>query len=65
MSGEFARRGLSRSGNGPPVVFLHGVLMNGTLWGNVVDRLGDLGEVSGVPCPRVWQLGREVFQPHD
>lgn len=26
-------------GNGPPVVFLHGVLMNGTLWNDVVDRL--------------------------
>ena len=28
-------------GSGPPVVFLHGVLMNGTLWKNVVDRLSD------------------------
>ena len=28
-------------GNGPPVVFLHGVLMNGTLWNDVVDRLCD------------------------
>ena len=28
-------------GSGPPVVFLHGVLMNGTLWSNVVDRLRD------------------------
>ena len=26
-------------GNGPPVVFLHGVLMNGTLWNDVVGRL--------------------------
>ena len=26
-------------GDGPPVVFLHGVLMNGTLWNDVVDRL--------------------------
>ena len=28
-------------GSGPPVVFLHGVLMNGTLWSDVVDRLRD------------------------
>ena len=28
-------------GSGPPVVFLHGVLMNGTLWKDVVDRLRD------------------------
>lgn len=26
-------------GNGPAVVLLHGVLMNGTLWADVVDRL--------------------------
>ena len=26
-------------GDGPVVVFLHGVLMNGTLWDDVVDRL--------------------------
>ena len=26
-------------GGGPVVVFLHGVLMNGTLWDDVVDRL--------------------------
>lgn len=26
---------------GPPVVFLHGVLMSGTLWSDVVDRLCD------------------------
>ena len=29
------------AGNGPPVVFLHGVLMNGTLWSEVVGGLGD------------------------
>ena len=28
-------------GSGPPVVFLHGVLMNGTLWNDVVGGLGD------------------------
>ena len=28
-------------GSGPPVVFLHGVLMNGTLWSDVVDGLRD------------------------
>ena len=28
-------------GSGPPVVFLHGVLMNGTLWNDVVDGLRD------------------------
>lgn len=28
-------------GDGPVVVFLHGVLMNGTLWDDVVDRLCD------------------------
>ena len=28
-------------GSGPPVVFLHGVLMNGTLWDDVVDGLRD------------------------
>ena len=28
-------------GSGPPVVFLHGVLMSGTLWSDVVDRLSD------------------------
>ena len=28
-------------GSGPPVVFLHGVLMNGTLWSNVIDGLRD------------------------
>ena len=26
-------------GDGPVVVLLHGVLMNGTLWDGVVDRL--------------------------
>ena len=26
-------------GTGPPVVFLHGVLMNGTLWNDIVDQL--------------------------
>ena len=26
-------------GGGPPVVFLHGVLMNGTLWDHIVDSL--------------------------
>ena len=28
-------------GSGPPVVLLHGVLMNGTLWSDVVDQLRD------------------------
>ena len=28
-------------GEGPSVVFLHGVLMNGTLWSGVVDKLRD------------------------
>ena len=28
-------------GDGPPVVLLHGVLMNGTLWDGIVDRLRD------------------------
>lgn len=28
-------------GSGPPVVFLHGVLMNGTLWNDIVDQLCD------------------------
>ena len=28
-------------GGGSPVVFLHGVLMSGTLWSDVVDRLSD------------------------
>ena len=28
-------------GSGPPVVFLHGVLMNGTLWNDVVAGLRD------------------------
>ncbi len=28
-------------GDGPPVVFLHGVLMNGTLWSEVIDQLPD------------------------
>lgn len=28
-------------GSGPPVVFLHGVLMNGTLWNDIVDKLCD------------------------
>ena len=28
-------------GSGASVVFLHGVLMNGTLWKDVVDRLSD------------------------
>ena len=28
-------------GSGPPVVFLHGVLMNGTLWNDIVDRMRD------------------------
>ena len=28
-------------GSGPPVVFLHGVLMNSTLWSDVVDGLRD------------------------
>ena len=28
-------------GSGPPVVFLHGVLMNGTLWDNIVEPLCD------------------------
>ena len=28
-------------GDGPPVVFLHGVLMNGTLWDDIVDPLCD------------------------
>ena len=28
-------------GDGPVVVLLHGVLMNGTLWDTVVDGLGD------------------------
>jgi pimeloyl-ACP methyl ester carboxylesterase len=26
-------------GSGPPIVFIHGALVNGTLWGPVVDRL--------------------------
>ena len=26
-------------GTGPPLVFLHGVLMNGTLWNDIVDQL--------------------------
>ena len=26
-------------GSGPPVIIIHGVLMNGTLWGGVVDAL--------------------------
>ena len=28
-------------GSGPPVVFLHGLLVDGTLWDAVVDRLPD------------------------
>lgn len=28
-------------GDGPPVVFLHGVLMSGTLWSDIVDKLRD------------------------
>ena len=32
---------LDTGGEGPIVVFLHGVLMGGTLWGGVVDRLRD------------------------
>ena len=28
-------------GRGPPVVFLHGVLMNGALWDDIVDQLSD------------------------
>ena len=28
-------------GDGPVVVFLHGVLMNGTLWDGIVDKLGN------------------------
>ena len=28
-------------GSGPSVVFLHGVLMNGTLWNDIVDKLCD------------------------
>ena len=28
-------------GSGPRVVFLHGVLMNGTLWNDIVDRMRD------------------------
>ena len=28
-------------GSGPPVVFLHGVLMNGTLWSEIVEGLRD------------------------
>ena len=28
-------------GSGPPVILLHGVLMNGTLWSDVVDQLRD------------------------
>ena len=32
---------LDTGGNGPPVVFLHGVLMNGTLWDDIVGDLRD------------------------
>ena len=28
-------------GTGPPTVFRHGVLMNGTLWNSIVDQLPD------------------------
>ncbi len=28
-------------GRGPPVVFFHGVLMNGALWDDIVDQLSD------------------------
>ena len=28
-------------GSGPPVVFLHSVLMNGSLWNDIVDPLRD------------------------
>src|SRR4051794_31642355 len=33
-------------GEGPPVVFLHGVLVNGDLWREVVPRVAD----AGFPC---------------
>ena len=32
---------LDTGGNGPPVVFLHGVLMNGRLWDDIVADLSD------------------------
>ena len=38
-SGEFMYS--DSGGGGPPVVFLHGVLMNGTLWDDIVDPLCD------------------------
>jgi len=29
-------------GDGPPIVFVHGVWVGGALWDDVADRLGDL-----------------------
>src|SRR6516165_4820569 len=58
-AGEIAYR---ERGDGPPVVFVHGLLVNGDLWRHVVPRLANAGFRCITPD---WPLGsHEVPVPH-
>src|ERR1700692_1967051 len=48
---DFGNIAYREAGSGPPVVLVHGVLLNGHLWDRLIERLADVRRCIAIDMP--------------